>query len=191
MKVTGNPSWFTLGEFVNLVRRDRDSHSHRVTSELLSWKFKGSQNTCVVSNIWKVKQHHLSWECTRCHGAELHWIKLQVRGTSQRKTHLFFPTSTLPSAKWVKRGPPLGGSKADSLHAALPRQRTQVVHPSLPPVSNSRAQRLEAVAGLALGDSTACDSPTQHGSRRRNSRSSTWAVLSRAPDPSCPEQNGQ
>lgn len=78
-------------------------------------------------------------------------------------SHPVFPTRTLPSAERVKLAPPLGGNKADSLHAALPKQRKPVFNPFSSPMSNSRAQRLGAGAGTALGDSTACDSPSQHG----------------------------
>lgn len=80
---------------------------------------------------------------------------------SQRKTHPVFPTSTLPGAMRAKLAPALGGNKADSLHAALPRQRKPVALPLSIPMSNTRAQRLGAGAGIALGDSTACGSPTQ------------------------------
>lgn len=109
-------------------------------------------------------------------------------------SHPVFPTRTLPSAKRVKLAPPLGGNKADSLHAALPRQRKPVFNPFSSPMSNSRAQRLGAGAGTEEPlwvTAQPVTAPHSTGSRRRSSRSSTWAVLSWVPDPSCPEQNGQ
>lgn len=106
-------------------------------------------------------------------------------------SHPVFPTRTLPSAERVKLAPPLGGNKADSLHAALPKQRNQCSIHSHPPCPTAEPRGWGQVQEQLWVTAQPVTAPHSTGSRRRSSRSSTWAVLSRVPDPSCPEQNGQ
>lgn len=133
--------------------RQKDSHSPKVPSELLSWKFKGSHNTwgCWYTSfgisIVKIKNGITSHENElSLEGTEQRHIESNCKGEEHPKgTHPVFPTKVLPSAKRGRLPSPTGRERG-RFPARLPccsaGQRKPVIHLLSSPASTTGARRL-------------------------------------------------
>lgn len=178
--------------------RQKDSHSPKVPSELLSWKFKGSHNTwgCWYTSfgisIVKIKNGITSHENElSLEGTEQRRIESNCKGEEHPKgTHPIFPTKVLPSAKRGRLTSPTGRERG-RFPARLPccSAGTEETSDSSALIPSFHHQSPEA--GMPVYCWLRVTAQHRQQMQPTGSRSPTWAPLSRAPDPSCPEQNGR